>query len=125
MQDMWLHDVEHVTKRGTQRRVAIAAVKVCELPGVDQFGHRDAVVRSPGQLAVQPRRIEFGGHDRRLKTGTALRGAQVRDVDFRPRLVPREVVVNGVENPEGGHGVGWPEYRIMSSCRCGRLDNSA
>ena len=74
----------------------------------------------PRELAVGSRRIELGGQNRRLHARAALCRAQVRDVDLGPRLVPWEVVVEGVKDPERrrGIGVGGPEYRIISSSGC-------
>ncbi len=54
----------------------------------------------PRELPVGSRRIELGGQDRRLHAHAALCRAQVRDVDLRTSLMPWEVVVEGVKDPE-------------------------
>jgi len=97
--DVRLHRSQHVRDPIADKRWPIGLLERRADPVVDDFDDREPLMRAPGDVAMPARRVVLRGEDAHVVAGRQ-RTAQLERVDLGPRLVPRQEIVDRVEDTQ-------------------------
>ena len=104
VQDLRLDGVEHGLELFPDSRRRVGVLEAVDLPVVDDLDDRQPLVHTPADGAVGSRRVELRGHEEHVVPARQLT-AQLERIDLRSGPVPRQEIVDRVQEPQPRHGL--------------------
>ena len=102
VKDLRPRGIENVSQLGRHASGCVGVLEAIRLPVVDDLDDRESLVRTPADGAVARCRIVLGRDDEHVVAAGQL-ATQLERVDLRAGDVPRQKIVDRVEEPQPGH----------------------